>query len=281
MKLVSIIVPCYNQAQYLDECLQSVLDQTYQNWECVIVNDGSTDNTADISKKWIEKDIRFFYFEKENGGVSSARNYGIKKSKGIYILPLDGDDYISDNYIETCVTELEADTNLKLVYGGAEKFGMVDEQWDLPEYSFDRLKQYNMIFCTAMYRKSDAEQIGGYDENMLYGIEDWEFWMNFLKKGGLVKRNKNCTFYYRIKETSRNSDLYKVEQNINESYNYIFNKHRECYETKNSIELYTKYSSLKKKVDELNYQLNNLDTYLTKKDVLKLFLKKLKNFFIK
>ncbi len=281
MKLVSIIIPCYNQAQYIDECLQSVLDQTYQNWECVIVNDGSTDNTADISKKWIEKDIRFFYFEKKNGGVSSARNYGIKKSKGIYILPLDGDDYISDNYIETCVTELEADTNLKLVYGGAEKFGMVDEQWDLPEYSFDRLKQYNMIFCTAMYRKSDVEQIGGYDENMLYGIEDWEFWMNFLKKGGLVKRNKNCTFYYRIKETSRNSDLYKVEQNINESYNYIFNKHRECYETKNSIELYTKYSSLKKKVDELNYQLNNLDTYLTKKDVLKLFLKKLKNFFIK
>lgn len=281
MKLVSIIIPCYNQVQYLDECLQSVLDQTYQNWECVIVNDGSTDNTADISKKWTEKDDRFFYFEKENGGVSSARNYGIKNSNGIYILPLDGDDYISDNYIETCVTELEADTNLKLVYGGAEKFGLVNEPWVLPEYSFERLKQYNMIFCTAMYRKFDVEQMGGYDENMKHGIEDWEFWMNFLKKGGLVKRNKNCTFFYRIKETSRNSDLYKSDFNISTSYNYIFNKHRDCYESNNGIELYIKYSALKKKVDELNYQLGNLDTYLTKKDVLKLFLKKLKNFFIK
>lgn len=68
MALVSIIVPCFNQAQYLDECLQSVLNQTYAHWECIIINDGSTDNTAEISKKWIEKDTRFFYFEKENGG---------------------------------------------------------------------------------------------------------------------------------------------------------------------------------------------------------------------
>lgn len=278
MNLVSIIVPCYNQAQYLNECLQSVLNQTYQNWECIIINDGSTDNTAEVAKKWTEIDPRFFYYEKENGGVSSARNYGIKKSKGIYILPLDGDDYISDNYIETCVTDLEANTNTKLVYGKAIKFGVINEEWDIPEYSFDRLKQYNMIFCTAMYRKSDVEQMGGYDENMRHGVEDWEFWINFLKKGGQVKRNKNCTFFYRIKEASRNSDLYKNDFNLRLSYNYIFNKHNDCYESNNGIELYTKYGALKKKVDELNYQLNNLDIYLTKKDSLKLFLKKLKNF---
>lgn len=274
MALVSIIVPCFNQAQYLDECLQSALNQTYKNWECIIVNDGSTDNTAEISKKWTEKDTRFFYFEKENGGVSSARNYGINNSKGNYILPLDGDDYISDNYLEICVDELDKNPNLKLVYGKAEKFGVETGLWNLPNYSFDFLLLINIIFCTAMYRKTDFEQLGGYDENMKHGLEDWEFWIRLLKKGGEVKRNLTCVFYYRTKETSRNTDLYKVEQNINESYNYIFNKHRECYETKNNIELYSKYT-------EFKYNLENLNMYLTKKDFFNLFIQRIKNFFSK
>ena len=89
MPLISVIVPCYNQAQYLDECLQSVLDQTYTDWECIIVNDGSPDNTEDVAKKWVEKDTRFIYLSKENGGLSSARNAGIEIAKGEWILPLD------------------------------------------------------------------------------------------------------------------------------------------------------------------------------------------------
>ena len=76
MHKVSIIVPCYNQAQYLDDCLQSVLDQTYQDWECIIVNDGSPDNTAIIASVWTARDPRFKYIYKENGGLSSARNAG-------------------------------------------------------------------------------------------------------------------------------------------------------------------------------------------------------------
>lgn len=74
LSLISVIVPCYNQAQYLDECLQSVLDQTYQNWECIIVNDGSPDNTEEIALRWTKKDSRFRYLKKENEGLSSARN---------------------------------------------------------------------------------------------------------------------------------------------------------------------------------------------------------------
>lgn len=66
---VSVIVPCYNQAKYLSEALQSVLDKTYENWECIIVNDGSPDNTEEVAKQWVEKDSRFKYFYKENGGL--------------------------------------------------------------------------------------------------------------------------------------------------------------------------------------------------------------------
>lgn len=109
MPLISVIVPCYNQAQYLDECLQSVLDQTYTDWECIIVNDGSPDHTEEIAKKWVEKDTRFIYLSKENGGLSDARNYGLKQARGAYVWFIDGDDYINDkealNKIYTSITE--------------------------------------------------------------------------------------------------------------------------------------------------------------------------------
>ena len=109
MPLISVVVPCYNQAQYLDECLQSVLNQTYQDWECIIVNDGSPDNTEEIAKNWVEKDTRFIYLSKENGGLSSARNAGIEIAKGEWILPLDADDKIGERYLELAEKEFEND----------------------------------------------------------------------------------------------------------------------------------------------------------------------------
>lgn len=92
--LVSIIVPCYNQSKYLDEALQSVLDQSYENWECIIVNDGSFDETEDVAKKWCYKDSRFKYYYKINGGLSSARNRGLQIATGDFIQFLDSDDLL-------------------------------------------------------------------------------------------------------------------------------------------------------------------------------------------
>lgn len=81
-ELISIIVPVYNVEKYLRQCLDSILNQTYQNFECLLINDGSSDNSADICREYVSNDVRFRYFEKENGGVSSARNLGIKRSGG-------------------------------------------------------------------------------------------------------------------------------------------------------------------------------------------------------
>lgn len=105
--LVSIIVPCYNQAQYLDEALQSVLDQTYTNWECIIVNDGSPDNTEELANKWVSKDSRFIYLKKENGGLSSARNAGLEVAEGEYIQFLDSDDWIAKTKLELSLQQLK------------------------------------------------------------------------------------------------------------------------------------------------------------------------------
>ena len=98
--IISVIVPVYNAESFLDETLQSVLSQTYENWECIIVNDGSTDNTESIAKRWCKRDARFRYFYKENGGLSSARNLGIKYSNADYIAFLDSDDVLTKNSLE-------------------------------------------------------------------------------------------------------------------------------------------------------------------------------------
>ena len=99
-KLVSIIVPCYNQANYLDECLESVLNQTYRKWECIIVNDGSTDETEQKALKYCEFDSRFIYKKKTNGGLSSARNLGLEIAQGQYMQFLDSDDILLPEKLE-------------------------------------------------------------------------------------------------------------------------------------------------------------------------------------
>jgi glycosyltransferase involved in cell wall biosynthesis len=202
--LVSIVVPCYNQAQFLDEALQSVLDQTYSNWECVIVNDGSPDNTKEVVEKWILKDNRFIYLFQENTGVCAARNFGIMYASGEFILPLDSDDKISPDYVLLALQSFHNDDLLKVVYCKAEKFGEEKGIWYLKPFSLMNLARFNMIFCAALFRKKDWERVGGFDVNMVSGLEDWEFWIAILKDGGNVKCLDIYGFYYRIKKISRN-----------------------------------------------------------------------------
>ena len=99
-ELVSIVVPIYNVENYLRQCLDSIMGQTYQNFECLLINDGSPDHSADICREYVSKDSRFKYFEKENGGVSSARNLGIERSEGAYITFIDSDDWVESDYLE-------------------------------------------------------------------------------------------------------------------------------------------------------------------------------------
>ncbi|CAI2765397.1 glycosyltransferase family 2 protein [Flavobacterium collinsii] len=225
--IISIVVPCYNQAQYLNEALQSVSDQTYENWECIVINDGSPDNAEEIAEEWIAKDQRFKYYYQKNKGVSSARNLGITNSTGKFILPLDGDDKIAKDYIKQAVEAFENDESLKLVYCKAEKFGDESGIWNLIPFSLKKLALDNMIFCSAIYRKTDWELTGGYDNTMLEGLEDWEFWISLLKNGGNVLCLSTVGFYYRIKLVSRQK---KLDATIKEKlFNYLSIKHADFF----------------------------------------------------
>ena len=215
---ISIIVPCYNQAQYLTEALQSVLEQTYGNWECIIVNDGSPDNTEEIAQEWVSKDSRFIYLHKENGGLSSARNAGIAIAEGEFILPLDADDRIGKDYTLLAMKTFQEDSDLKLVYCKAEKFGEESGSWNLPVFSLFELARQNMIFCSALYRKEDWSRVDGYDENMIFGLEDWEFWIAILKNGGEVKCLDEVEFYYRISENSMARTVNIKHKEFSEKY---------------------------------------------------------------
>ena len=97
--LVSIVVPCYNGEQYIEKCLNSLLHQTYENIEILVVDDGSKDHSKTLINQFIKKSNKIKYFYKENGGLSSARNYGIAKACGKYIVFVDIDDYVDEEYI--------------------------------------------------------------------------------------------------------------------------------------------------------------------------------------
>ena len=106
-KLVSIIIPVYNVEKYLAECIESVLKQTYQNIEILLIDDGSPDNSGKICDEYEEKDSRVRVIHKENGGVSSARNVGLEQANGEYITFIDSDDFVSESYIEELYIALE------------------------------------------------------------------------------------------------------------------------------------------------------------------------------
>jgi glycosyltransferase involved in cell wall biosynthesis len=203
LPLVSIIIPCFNQGKYLSEALDSVLAQDYENWECFIVNDGSLDNTKEIASIYCDLDSRFKYIYKENAGLSAARNTGIKASTGKYILPLDADDKIAYKYCSLAVSKLEENDQIKIVYCRCQYFGIRSGEYELPDFSLSRILGRNLIFCSAFFRRLDYDLSRiGYNENMKYGLEDWDFWLSLLENGGEVFKLDEILFYYRIRTSS-------------------------------------------------------------------------------
>ncbi|MES2762087.1 MAG: glycosyltransferase family A protein [Bacteroidota bacterium] len=225
--MVSIIIPAYNYAGYIGECLDSVLSQSAKDWECIVVDNGSTDNTAEVVKKYAVKDDRIKYHYTDQKGVSFARNYAATISQGKYILPLDADDKIDSTFVDKAVRVLDNNPGISLVYCDAILFGAVNKKWILPDYNYRDLLIENSIFCSALFRKTEFETAGGYNVNMVEGFEDWDFWIKFLAHDKKVVKIQEPLFYYRIKENSRNSVLDQEKQLRLRMQ--IYNNHKELY----------------------------------------------------
>ncbi len=224
--LVSVIIPCYNQGQYIDEAVNSVLAQTFQDFEIIIVNDGSTDEFTNEKLKYYDKP-KTRVIHTENQGLAAARNNGIRASRGKYILPLDADDKIDHEYIEESLKIFHSDPLVKLVYCEAEFFGAESGKWPLMAYSYQTLLAFNLIFCTAMFKRSDYDKTSGYNCNLIYGWEDWDFWLCLLDENDIVYRIPKTLFYYRRKENSMIHAMDISKQQY--SYREIFFHHYEKY----------------------------------------------------
>lgn len=200
--IVSVIIPVYNMQEFLAQTLDSVLLSTYASFELIIVDDGSTDESFRIAKGYAEKDNRIRVLTQKNSGASSARNYAIRESSGKYILPVDADNIISADYIESAVAVLESNEQVRVVSCKSVFLGDRKGEWKLPSFSRKLLARKNMIDTCAMYRRSDWVLAGGYCE-YIKGREDWDFWISLLKRGGEVVCLPSIGLEYRIRGNSK------------------------------------------------------------------------------
>jgi|WetSurMetagenome_2_1015567.scaffolds.fasta_scaffold85015_2 glycosyltransferase involved in cell wall biosynthesis len=201
MPKISVIIPCFNHGKYINEAVESVLGQTYQDFEIIIINDGSTEELTNRLLFQYSKP-KTTVLTIRHQGLATARNIGIEKSKGEYILPLDADDKIGSKYAEEAVKMLDLNKHIGIVYCEADRFNVKPERWELKEYDLQEELVENQIFCSAFFRRRDWEMVGGYNPKMIYGYEDWDFWLSLIEMGRKVYKLPDVHFFNRVREDS-------------------------------------------------------------------------------
>jgi len=206
---VSVIIPCYNQAPFLVEAAESIVAQTFTDWECIIVNDGSSDNTSQVARDLIlrhpDRNIRLI--EKSNGGLSDARNKGISEAKGDWILPLDSDDVFDPSFLDKAFAAIKEDNSINLVFANMKEFGVKNGSWIPPDYSPEVVANVCTFVYASLYKKELWERVGGYFRGIPWGAEDWNFWISCSRVGIRPYRIPEKLFHYR---THAGTSMYDV-----------------------------------------------------------------------
>lgn len=207
---VTVVVPCYNLGRFLPRCLDSVLEQDYPNWECIIVNDASSDNTAEIIREYEARDSRFRgIHNKTNLHVSESRNIGVKAGDGRYVLPLDADDRLFPDALTNLVYELDHHRYVSVVAGKLKVYHESalegpgqDSGWPNGTQLNLQLQGYNRLPYCSMYRRRVWENLGGYRTRIRSGVEDADFWTRLLSYGYEAKLIDAYTLKYTYREQS-------------------------------------------------------------------------------
>ena len=227
MTVASIIIPCYNQGIYIDEAINASLNQTYTDFEIIIINDGSTDKFT-INKLYSINNNKIRVIHTENSGLAAARNNGIRVATGKIIFTLDADDAIEPTFLEKAISIFSNDPEIGIVYSQAMLFGKKNGVCQLPECEIDKMVVKNYIFSCGLFYRRDWEAVGGFKSLMKYGWEDWEFWLSLIEKGKKAYQIKEPLYRYRIRSNSMSRIMtkeQKVEMHIN-----IIRNHKEYFD---------------------------------------------------
>ena len=222
--LISVIVPCYNQSEFLDESLGSIFFQTYTNWECIIVNDGSTDETSAIAKKWQAKDKRFKYIWQKNAGLSAARNTGLAAAKGNFIQFLDADDVITPDKFQLSINFLEKDCSV--VVSNFQTFTYDSQTLNEP---YCNLSEASFSFNSLLVKWPVASvpiHCGIFQSELLKefrfpeqlkAYEDWVMWLYLFKKKPKIKFVDIPSALYRQQSHSLTMNKELMDNNLREA----------------------------------------------------------------
>jgi len=204
---ISVVIPLYNQLKYLQDAVDSIFAQDYSDWEIIIVDDGSTEwSTRSFLENLKQKHpgkVEIIY--QTNGGLSAARNAGIKQARGKWVIPLDADDVLDHSFMRKAMKLVKQDENTNLVVSDLMGFDADDPtevlyQWKVPNWDSNELLNKNLLHCCPLYKRDLWEVAEGYSSFMLFGWEDWEFWLRVNERVEIVPKTiHEDLFKYRLK----------------------------------------------------------------------------------
>ena len=256
MPVVSVIVPVYNAEQFLSQCIDSILCQSFNCFELLLIDDGSTDRSGHICDEYSEKDNRVIVFHKDNAGVCSARNKGLEEARGKYIIFIDADDHVNTAYIEHLMS-----SDSDLVITGAQRFNTRNDSiapLSTSSFSIEELPSHwntksgiNLIYCLPFakrFRSSIIQKNGiRFDENLFYS-EDMLFNMRYLIHSDSCFELPSLDYMYRIEDISRNRKFRMSANDLAIHYTHI-------NDSISDLEQITGYNSFSSVRDDVNLRL--------------------------
>ena len=205
---ISVIVPAYKTAPYISACLDSILAQTFTDIEIICINDGSPDDALKIFQRYARRDKRIRVMTQKNQGIVYARNNAIAAARGKYIFPIDSDDMIAPNCLET-LYKIITTTDYDIVSPAGIQFGERNRMWKLPKICrFNMYGGRNGIHNSSLFPRELWKKYGGYcrELNSLC-LEDYDFWLCFMDDNRRAVRTEMPLFFYRIKPTDQSRNM--------------------------------------------------------------------------
>lgn len=225
--MVSVVIPCFNDGEYIRETYDKLIEQTYSDFEVIIVNDGSNDEHTVKVLKSMENLPKLTIYHTPNQKMAAARNFGIAKSKGDLIVALDADDYFDKTFFQKAVKILNNSTEVGVVSSYVQHFGLNNKTFKPRGGNVKNFLFSNQCPMCCMFKRKVWEKVGGLDEKMLLGYEDWDFFLRVTNEGFQVKIIPEFLFFYRQTKESTLSN--ETHPNMRKILTYMIDKNIEIY----------------------------------------------------